>query len=635
MPVSALSNQPAVGSLHAAYRPVIIRALATATAGGPQPPFVACDIYVKDAFYKTMIRTAPDVKTDTLSEYVFDIADALQEYLGVDLPAINNTELLQAPHMSAKVFCRFRASDINPDGFTIEEGDVPVQGTKFTEAVPGGGLESNTFYVINAALQHEDNQDLAVHLNSYKQGTWAADAFPLTHRKRYFVNEGDSDHFPLVYSGECIQANLVLHYRLKGQANFRPPVSIGGSEACETPDFEIAVSVNRVDVNMLTSIGAGEKFFVQYKGQAEIEWTTVNFFTDSSFFFNVLIAGDYFLRIVKFCSACLSSDVQIKPFTIETSSTLAWRPKKQRCEQVEYEQPIYIELELRNLQTEDTWYPNNTTPYQHTVRTYGELWAKFFSDPDHLVPLNLVQDDVIVPVKQRAGTTQNQTPYVYYNEFETIQTYTVDVNGTQVMLSAFVETSNTTTEYDGNPSVPGFSTAVTNAFEAFPTDQLQGGNTGNVYWEGLEQYNVITGAPTGEIKLNTPGDPDYVPPVENLSACPIGVANTVIEYGFALQISKVEFRLGSSSPYEYVYATTVGDTGGGGYRYLENIPKDKQFAITVKAKSLASGANNDGMVEVRVTLDDNSVLWHRVPDNIETTLPQTFMGVKAINISNT
>src|SRR4051812_18522651 len=113
MPVSALTFQPLVGSLLAGYRPVIIRALATATGGGSRPPFVACDIYIKDLYYKTMIRTAPDVKTDTTSEYFFDIADALQEYLAPDLAALNNVDLLRAPHMSAKVFCKFRASDVN------------------------------------------------------------------------------------------------------------------------------------------------------------------------------------------------------------------------------------------------------------------------------------------------------------------------------------------------------------------------------------------------------------------------------------------------------------------------------------------------------------------------------------------
>ncbi|HEU4985298.1 MAG TPA: hypothetical protein VFT58_06620, partial [Nitrososphaera sp.] len=60
MPVTNLITQPAAASLWAAYRPIPFTVEATATDGTPQPPFVACDIYLADTYYKTMIRTAPD-----------------------------------------------------------------------------------------------------------------------------------------------------------------------------------------------------------------------------------------------------------------------------------------------------------------------------------------------------------------------------------------------------------------------------------------------------------------------------------------------------------------------------------------------------------------------------------------------
>jgi hypothetical protein len=46
-------------------------------------------------------------------------------------------------------------------------------------------------------------------------------------------------------------------------------------------------------------------------------------------------------------------------------------------------------------------------------------------------------------------------------------------------------------------------------------------NTGIAVYDFLEQYFVESEDPTGQTKINTPSDPDYVAPVENLAACPI------------------------------------------------------------------------------------------------------------------
>jgi len=46
-------------------------------------------------------------------------------------------------------------------------------------------------------------------------------------------------------------------------------------------------------------------------------------------------------------------------------------------------------------------------------------------------------------------------------------------------------------------------------------------NTGKKGYQTLEQYDVATGLATGLTKPNTPGDPDYVPPVTDLVSCPL------------------------------------------------------------------------------------------------------------------
>ncbi|SHL14750.1 hypothetical protein SAMN05444266_102209 [Chitinophaga jiangningensis] len=52
-------------------------------------------------------------------------------------------------------------------------------------------------------------------------------------------------------------------------------------------------------------------------------------------------------------------------------------------------------------------------------------------------------------------------------------------------------------------------------------------NTGKKQYALLVQYSSTTGLPTGVVKPNVPGDPDYVAPVEDATGCPfIPVQNT-------------------------------------------------------------------------------------------------------------
>ena len=50
-------------------------------------------------------------------------------------------------------------------------------------------------------------------------------------------------------------------------------------------------------------------------------------------------------------------------------------------------------------------------------------------------------------------------------------------------------------------------------------------NNGLMGWYSLEEYYVENGEPTGVVKLNTPGELDYIVPTINNTFCPIGGGN--------------------------------------------------------------------------------------------------------------
>lgn len=74
-------------------------------------------------------------------------------------------------------------------------------------------------------------------------------------------------------------------------------------------------------------------------------------------------------------------------------------------------------------------------------------------------------------------------------------------------------------------------------------------NTGNLITVTLKLKNVTQGTYPGVTKPNVPGDPDYIPPAENLTACPVStvlscpltaasaVNNSTIRYEFSLPVA--------------------------------------------------------------------------------------------------
>lgn len=234
MAISNFIAQPATNSVHAAYRSVIIHVEATSTNGNALPPVVYCDIYFNDVFYKTISKTQYSSLGVSSSEWQFDLQDAAQEYLQKHLAAIAESQIVEATPLVTKVLCRMRTSDYDAAGFIAHDGTAPIQGTASSDPVSGTGTTSNTFYIVNATLQHTDNQELTAHLNSFKRRTWAANAYPLTHRPEgYAVAPGNSDSFPILYTGDTGFKSLQLNYRNCNQTTFaQSTISVSSAPAC-------------------------------------------------------------------------------------------------------------------------------------------------------------------------------------------------------------------------------------------------------------------------------------------------------------------------------------------------------------------------------------------------------------------
>lgn len=243
MPINAIISQPIPDDIQAAYRPVVLRVSANKTGGDPVPPVVYCDIYFNGVFYKTLSKTIFSKKNIVDTEWEFDIQDAAQEYLRKTLGQNGGGQILTVPFILSRTFCKFRSSGVDGNGFIAPEGTAPIQGSVGIDPVDGTGTVSNDFFVVNATLQHEDNQSLPIHLNSFKKGTWANKTWPLSHRpENYKVRVSDSDYFPILHNGKNI-GSLELNYRFKGQSTLRT-VTTTSLQNCP-----IVTGINQVIVN--------------------------------------------------------------------------------------------------------------------------------------------------------------------------------------------------------------------------------------------------------------------------------------------------------------------------------------------------------------------------------------------------
>lgn len=222
MPIISIISQPSTNELKAAYRPIVFIIRASRTDDTAQPPVVYCDIYVGGVYYKSQEKTIYRTLNTTDSDWMFDIQDACQEVLTKRLANNPSITILAVAEPMKSIYCKFRSSGINAEGFITPEDTAPVQGTGSSLPVAGTGTQSNTFYAVNATLQHEQNQVLASHLNAHKKnGTWANLTYPLSHRPNgYKIGRNDADVFPIIHLGPLALKCLGLRYRLKGNTSY-------------------------------------------------------------------------------------------------------------------------------------------------------------------------------------------------------------------------------------------------------------------------------------------------------------------------------------------------------------------------------------------------------------------------------
>lgn len=86
-------------------------------------------------------------------------------------------------------------------------------------------------------------------------------------------------------------------------------------------------------------------------------------------------------------------------------------------------------------------------------------------------------------------------------------------------------------EFFGVPNAPNYcfhlkvvnsgNVIVLNTYSELFQLTAASSNTGFKAWTTLEEYDTISGLATGKEKPNTPGAPDYFPPVYDPSTCPL------------------------------------------------------------------------------------------------------------------
>lgn len=192
-------TQPAANSVVAAYRPIrfLLDANQLPTGSGPAVVVMA-DVYLDGVYYSSVSVTDYSPLVIFLFSFYFfeiDIQDKIQEYLTSKFARMYEAtngdmeDKTMLENFSCSVQVKFREGYVDTNGFTQMYATAPVQGTKFTAPVAGTGTAtSNTFYALNATLTHEDNPNLGLHLDSFKDPFQAT--YPLSHRPNFMPSIG-------------------------------------------------------------------------------------------------------------------------------------------------------------------------------------------------------------------------------------------------------------------------------------------------------------------------------------------------------------------------------------------------------------------------------------------------------------
>lgn len=238
--------------LSSAYNPILVKA-SVESIHNPElhiPPVVWCDIYFNGVYYKSLAeRNYVDVDNsgDERKAIVeFNLSNAAQEFLKTKLCDFGISEVTEDKTAITECFCKIRSSGLE-DGIIDVEGPEPIQATKNTPAVEGGGTQTNSFFIINAALQLEDNPNLANHLSYFKPNeNWGENTFPLTHRREdRIIGTNDTYTYPILTDSEltCLKLNYKDRNGIWHQANWCKPCQgleiIGITEPLENAYIDV------------------------------------------------------------------------------------------------------------------------------------------------------------------------------------------------------------------------------------------------------------------------------------------------------------------------------------------------------------------------------------------------------------
>lgn len=214
MPVTYIS-QPTPSQLLTAYKPVVFVVTAT-TDDAKTPSIVFCDVYINSVYFRTFFSS----KSDSNNKYVFDIKDAVQEKLEYFIPPIDESKLQINNASLVDVFVKIRTAKIDAAGLNQSEQIPPIPGNDDDNPIPGNGYFSNKFFVLNAVIQNEENQDINDLLKRFRKGQWNNEALPLT-RRNYInlLHPGQSSYFPIITDKEV--GKIKLFAKFKGESTFR------------------------------------------------------------------------------------------------------------------------------------------------------------------------------------------------------------------------------------------------------------------------------------------------------------------------------------------------------------------------------------------------------------------------------
>lgn len=197
---------PAWDEVKTAYNDIIFDVFASTSS-----EVVYCDIYFDTKYYKTLVSTSPIYGFGS-TQHRFNISDAAREYAKTAhvYPATHTT--MQFGYGDGlnvtQCYCKFRGSTISANNVITPDAPVPIQGTMDNVPVAGGGAQSNLFYIVDAALQAENNSSLLVHLAAYRSnpvliGPFYIDTnifklYPLSHASAIRLKMNDYAQFPFL-----------------------------------------------------------------------------------------------------------------------------------------------------------------------------------------------------------------------------------------------------------------------------------------------------------------------------------------------------------------------------------------------------------------------------------------------------